>query len=97
MTIPGLPAQGDIQQAQAEAIAWEAYRPLYAQKYGQEAPDALVLSVRFVYNLYQRDDRVWHMEVIDPTRAAEQGCGYVAIDAQTGEVLFADAEAGGNG
>ncbi|HML49606.1 MAG TPA: PepSY domain-containing protein, partial [Clostridia bacterium] len=97
MTIYGLPAEGDIQQAQAEAIAWKAYRPLYEQQYGQEMLDAFVLSVRFAYNLYNRDDRVWTMEVIDPTRATGQGCGNVSIDAQTGEVLFVNAEIGGNG
>lgn len=93
----GLPDAEDVQQTEAEAIAWKAYKEVYQEYYGEETPEEFVLAVTFLYNRGGMGNHTWNMQMIDPTRPTGQGSGMVVVDAKTGMVLIVDVEVGGNG
>lgn len=97
LEVLGLPDAEDVQRAEAEGIAWKAYKEAYRKYYGEETPEEFVLAVTFLYNRGGMGNHTWNMEVIDPTRPTGQGSGMVVIDAKTGMVLIVDVELGGNG
>lgn len=104
--LPGVPLEGDISQEEAVEIARKAFREgwdalnesirtSWSEKMEPSAfADSLQPSVNFWYNKPERGDRQYEIRMIDVTNHYGVTVGVVQVDAQTGEVLHVQADAG---
>ena len=79
LLMSGLPAEGDIPQAKAEALAWAAFKKATAAMYTEEDYAAVELAVGFFFNQYAVGGRCWTIEFVDTRVAGYHTLGMISL------------------
>ena len=94
LLLSGLPDKDDIQQEQARALAWEAFRKAAADVYNAEVMDRLTPVMIFAFNARTDGSRTYSVEYRDPAMPGYVTLGRVVLDATTGEILAVEVGRG---
>lgn len=86
---PGLPEAGDMQQAAALERAAASLKDALGSSPDAKLAGALKPVVSFAYNLYAPGSRTWQIDFVHPEGRNVRDVAYVAIDAVTGQLLYA--------